>query len=101
LIKQIPKIVIIITFIIFLFFYFFGNNIYQGELTEKKDLTIEQIKKFENDVKNGVEIDINDYVVKEKNYNNDVTRLNDNISNFIELGFKKLFKYLLKGINSE
>lgn len=100
MIKEFPKVVIIILFILFLFFYFFGNNIYQNELVEKKDLTIEQIKKFENDVKNGIEIDINDYVVKDKSYDNNVTRLNDNISNFIELGFRKIFKYLLSGIDS-
>ena len=101
MIKDIPKAIIIIIFLLFLFFYFFGDNIYQSELTEKKDLTIEQIKKFENDVKNGVEIDINDYVVKDKHYDNNITKLNSNISNFIELGFKKIFQYLIKGIDSE
>ena len=93
--KKVSKVLIAFVFIIFLFFYFFGNNIYQEELTIKKNLTLEQIKKFEKDVKEGVEIDINDYVVKDKDYNNKITELNDNISNIIEFGFKKVFKYIL------
>lgn len=101
MIKDIRKVLVIIIFVIFLFFYFFGSNIYQKELTEKKDLTIEQIKKFESDVKAGVEIDLNDYIVKDKNYDNNVTKINVTISNFIEKGFKKIFKYLLSGIDND
>ena len=100
MIKDLSKVLMILILLIFLFFYFFGNNIYQEKITIKKDLTLEQIKKFEKDVKDGVEIDINDYVVKDKDYNNKVTMLNDNISHFIEFGFKKVFKYLLRGISS-
>ena len=83
-----------------LFLYFFGNNIYQGWITEKKDLTIEQIKKFEQDIENGVEIDLEEYIVKDKNFDNTITKINSKISNAIESSFKKIFKYLLKNIDS-
>lgn len=95
------KLFIVITFIMFLFFYFFGSNIYPNELTVKKDLTIEQINKFEQDVKEGKEIDINDYIVKEKDYNNTVTKINSSISSIIEFSFKKIFNYLLKNIDTQ
>lgn len=72
---------------------------YEYRQHEKKVLTEEQIKKFESDVKNGVEIDINDYVFKEKDYSNKIVKINDKISDVIEYGFKKAFNYVLKNIN--
>ena len=97
--KKVIKYLLIIILGIFLLLYFFGNNIYQGSLTEKKILTEEQIIKFENDVKNGIEIDLNDYVVKEKKFDNAITDINRKISETINYGFKKVFKYLLNNID--
>lgn len=72
---------------------------FQSDITLKRNLTISQIEKFENDIKNGKEIDLNDYIIKDKSYDNIITNTNNKISNAIESGFKKLFKYLLKNIN--
>ena len=85
--------------VVFLMFYFLGGRIYNSRITEKKVLTEEQIKKFEEDVKNNVEIDINEYVFKEEDYTNQITKINNKISSIIEKGFKKAFQYLLKNIN--
>lgn len=85
--------------LLFFFFFYVGGFIYKNKLTTKKVLTEEQIKKFEEDVKNGVTIDINDYVVREKNYENNVTRVNDTISSLINKTFRQIFKYLLKSID--
>lgn len=85
--------------LLFFFFFFVGDIIYKNRLTTKTILTEEQIKKFEEDVKNGVNIDINDYVVRDKDYQNNVTRVNDTISNLINKTFKQIFKYLLKSID--
>lgn len=96
--KKIIKYFIIGILIVFLILFFFGSSIFKNKLTEKKDLTLEQIEKFEDDIKNGVEIDLNDYVVKDKSYDNSITNINRKISNIIEFGFKKVFEYLLKNI---
>lgn len=85
--------------LLFFFFFFVGDIIYKNRLTTKTILTEEQIKKFEEDVKNGVNIDINDYVVRDKDYQNNVTRVNDTISSLINKTFKQIFKYLLKSID--
>ena len=97
--KYITRFSLIIVLFIFLLLFFFGNNIFSNDLTLRRDLTITQIEKFEQDVKAGIEIDINDYIIKDKDYNNVVTNTNRKISNIIEQGFKKLFKYLLKNID--
>ena len=97
--KKIIKYSLIGLFAIFLILYFFGSNIYQNWTTEKKILTEEQIMKFEQDIKDGKEIDMDEYIVKEKSYDNTVTNINAKISNIIEESFKKIFKYLLKNID--
>ncbi|MBR1385635.1 MAG: hypothetical protein IJ568_02260 [Bacilli bacterium] len=97
--KKISKVLMASLLIVFVIMYYFGGNIYDYKIIEKKNLTEEQIKKFEIDVKEGKEIDIEEYVVKDRNYSNKVTRLNTKISNIIETGFKKIFEYFLKNVN--
>lgn len=98
MINKYLKVILIILLIIFSFFYFFGSNIFRYSLTEKKDLTIEQIEKFEEDIKNGIEIDLTDYIVKDKTYDNRLTKINNSISSVINFGFKKVFEYIFKSI---
>ncbi len=99
MIKKKSKYFIYLVILFFLFIYFFGGNIYKYKLTEKKDLTLEQISKFENDIKNGIEIDLSEYVVKDKNYYNSITNINNDISKIINVGLRKIFQYLLKKID--
>lgn len=96
--KKIIKYITIFVFLIFLLIYFFGTNIFPNDLTLRRDLTNSQIEKFENDIKNGIAVDINEYIVKDKNYDNIITKTNKKISNMISQGFKRMFKYLLKNI---
>lgn len=100
MIKKIIKYFTILLLIVFLFFYNMGEFIYKNKITEKKELTEEQIIKFEKDIKEGKEIDINDYVVKETNYQNKITEINSSISHTLEKVFKKLFKHFLKNIDN-
>ena len=97
--KKICKYFLCSLLLVFLLLYFFGSNIFPNRLTLKRDLTINQIEKFEEDVKNGKEIDLNEYIIKDKTYENLITKTNKRISNIIESGFKKIFKYLLKNID--
>ena len=99
MIKKCIKYLIIFIFLVFLFLFNLGSFIYKNKITEKKELTEEQIKKFEADIKAGIEIDINDYVVKDTNYQNKITEINSNISHMIEKTFRKLFEYFIKKID--
>ncbi|HHW68965.1 MAG TPA: hypothetical protein GX747_01310 [Tenericutes bacterium] len=78
-----------------------ATGYYEYELHKKVIFTEEQIKKFENDVKNGANIDINDYLKNQnKYYQNNTSKLGLNISNFIgknvKNGIKKTFEALSK-----
>lgn len=98
----------------FTFFIFFMSFmvIYFSELTgyyeyqnyKKKALTEEQIKKFEEDVKNGNKVDINQYlVVDNQNYNNNLSKiaskLSDGISKIVKDSVEKTFKYISKAVD--
>ena len=92
---------------IFMMFFFSFSVIYFSYITgyyeyqnhKKTSLTEEQIKKFEEDVANGKEIDLNTYLVIENmNYNNKLSKitseLSNGISNIVESGVEKTFKFL-------
>ena len=90
--------------LIFLFSYFIEySGYYEYNLQSKKNLTEEQIKKFEDDVKNGKEIDLNSYLEKTTiDYSNSLTRstsqanlkLNEYLKKFLTGGFDILGKFI-------
>ena len=99
--EKIIKVSLYLLLFSFLFVYIIGSSgLYEYRLNNKKTLTEDAIKKFETDVKNGVKIDLNDYIVVEKNYDNELTRTNRKISNYIGSVFKKVFKYLFRYIGN-
>lgn len=93
--------------IIFLVMIFTSSSgYYEYELSKKTTLTHEAIEKFEQDLKDGKNIDIDDYVVKEeKNYDNRISKMGNSISNKIDnvmsTSIKYLFKYIEKSIKIE
>lgn len=99
---KIVKFIFGVFFISFLVIYFSevtGYYEYQNHM--KTALTEEQIKKFEEDVKNGNKVDINEYLmVDTKKYNNTLSKLasklSDGISNFVNSGVEYTFKYISK-----
>ena len=105
------KINIFYKYIFYLFFISF-LVIYFSELTgyyeysnyQKKSLTEEQIREFEEDVKNGKEVDVNKYLnTNIKKYNNTLSKLasklSDSISNTVNNGVEYTFKYISKLID--
>lgn len=96
---RIFKLVMTILVIIYLGLFIANNTgYYSFSLRNRKELTDEQIKKFEEDVKNGVEIDINDYLSMETiSYQNNISSLGYNLSstleNLIKTGVYKIFDF--------
>lgn len=67
---------------------------YEYNLQTKKNLTEEEIKQFESDVKAGKDVDITKYLTDNKiDYSNSLTRTTSEVS-------LKLNKYLNKAINN-
>ncbi len=96
---------ILILFLIFISLYFMDNLGYYNIATKNKILTEEQIKEFENDVKNGSSIDIKEYVKDNTNYRNTYSNIGYNLSecidNVLNKGLKNLGNILKKLFQNE
>lgn len=92
--KKLFRIFILFLFLSFLVIYFAqANGYYETVNNEKKVLTDEKIKEFEEDVASGKKIDVDSYFVSEKkDYGNKV-------SNFGSFTSKLIGKYFAKGVN--
>jgi len=102
---KIFKYVSIILLVLF-FCLFFANSAgyYEYKLSQKTNLTDEAIKQFEQDIKDGKEVDVNDYIDdKTKNYDNNLTKINKKVSESISKVFggslKYFFKYISNAVN--
>lgn len=73
--NKLLKLIILLILIVFLASYFtIQTGYYDYKLQRKTALTEEQIKKFEQDVKEGKDVDISDYTVNDKvDYSNNLT----------------------------
>lgn len=94
-IKKIIFYLIIISFFITVILSMSGY--YETELQKKMILTNEAIETFENDLKSGKEIDINNYVeLNKKDYDNTFTKTGRYISKKTEKFFSKIINQTLK-----
>ena len=86
------KIIFIFLFVIFLTMYMsVGSNYYEYELHKKVMLTNEDIKRFEDDVKNNKEVDIDNYISSRVDYSNSFSKASTKVS-------KETKKYIKQGI---
>lgn len=83
---------ILVSFVTFFALYLSQSTGYFEYRNSKKvALTNEQIKKFENDVKEGKNIDLEDYIdVNNKNYQNAISKAGLSISNTTEKVIQKI-----------
>lgn len=88
-------------FISFLVLYFAQAGGYYEEMNNKKtSLTEEKIKAFEEDVKNGKEIKVENYVINmKKNYGNKISSFGLFTSKTLAEGFKWGMNNLFNGID--
>lgn len=101
-VNNIMKVIFLILFLIFLTIYFSqSGGYYEFELHKKTVFTDEMIKKFEQDVADGKDVSIEDYLVEEKkNYSNKASELgyfiSKNVGNLIKDGIEETFKMINK-----
>lgn len=105
--KNIARIVIGTLFVLFLALYFTQTTgYYEFEQRKLTTLTEEQIQKFEQDVKDGKKIDLENYTdTGKKNYNNKLSSLSLSLSKKIEnvfsSGLESIFKAIDRAVNEE
>lgn len=102
--NKVFKRIMFFLFITFLTLYLSqATGYYEYEQSRKTAFTEEQIKQFEQDVKDGKEIDINKYLENtNKNYQNNISKttlnISEAISKYTKLGIEKLFEGIAKAI---
>ena len=92
--KRLIKLIGIILLIFFLALYLSSYNTSYYE--NKNILTEDAIKRFEKDLKEGKKINVNNYIEKEKNYNNKVSTYKLKLSNLIDKCINKSLRLVLK-----
>ncbi len=91
-----------ILFITFIVVYAISESgYYEYQLASKKNLTEEQIKRFEQDVKEGKDIDLSDYMTSDKvDYSNNLSRttfkLSNKLNDVLKGGIETFFKFANK-----
>ncbi len=104
--NKVARIILLILFLIFIALYISESTGYYDYGAYKKTLlTKEQIKKFEQDVKEGKDVSVKDYVGDlEKNYNNKLSNtgltLSKNIEKYSKKAIETVFGALSDFINS-
>jgi len=99
---KIYKFVFMIFFLSFLVIYFSElTGYYEYQNHQKASLTEEQIKKFEEDVASGKEVDLEEYLIQtDKSYNNNLSKItskiSNGISNIVQSGVENTFKMISK-----
>lgn len=100
--KTIFKLLFVTSFLAFLITYVIGmSGYYEYELSNKRILTEEKMKEFEEDVKNNENIDLNDYMVNtHQDYTNKFTKGVTNASLTLNKYLKKSIESVFKIVNS-
>lgn len=88
---------IVIAFLVM--FFTSSSGYYEYELNKKTNLTQDAILKFEQDIKEGKEIDINKYIVEDKkDYSNKFSNAGIKLSNNIKKIFSEGVKFIFNSI---
>lgn len=103
---KILKLIFIMCFVSYLTFYIAGQTgYYEYNARKKMTFTKEQIEKFEKDVKEGKNIDMEEYLKNtDKNYQNKISKatlsLSENISKITRKGINVIFSKLGNAIEN-
>lgn len=86
--------------LVMLFFSLFFSKYNDDYYNNRRVLTKEAMQQFEKDVKAGKKIIASNYLPKEKDYNNKVSKIGIKTSELIEKSFDKGLHYIMKYLNS-
>ena len=95
------KIFVLVLVIMFTaFFLVTTGEYYEHKLRENTILTNEAIERFEKDIKEGKNIDLDNYIPNNnKDYSNGMSNFNKSVSGTIDKVFSETLRYLFKSIN--
>lgn len=99
IIKVFNYMLLVLFMMYFAIFVMVNLGYYEYASYKKKVFTEEQIAKYEEDIKNNINIDINDYLVDEEDFQDKPKRMGLKISEFISNSCKQSVKEVFKFLN--
>lgn len=98
--KKIFNTILLCLFVLFVALYVASENgYYEYQNKEKKEFTEEKMKQFEEDVKKGKQINLNDYLKQDiKNYDNKITKLGNKLSDIINYSLMDSLEKTFKAV---
>lgn len=98
--KLIKLIVLLLCFAFIVSYIIYETGYYEYKLQNRTVLTKEQMEKFEQDVNEGKDVDLNDYLIEtETDYSNQLTDATVKISTKVNSYLKKSVEILFKQLN--
>ena len=92
--------ILIILFLIYIALYIaMESGYYENKIGERVELTNDRIEQFEKDIKDGKEIDLNDYMIEEdKDYGSKFSKfgvqVSDKTEKFMTKGIQNIFNFI-------
>jgi len=99
--KKIPKYILFLVCFAFIISYIiYETGYYEYKLQNRTVLTKEQMEQFENDVNEGKDVTLNDYLIEtEVDYTTKLTDATVKVSNKVNLYLKKSVELVFKQVN--
>ncbi len=99
--KKVFKGIILLLIVCFLgLYYAYSNGYYEKRQQDKILMTNENIEKFEQDLKDGKDISLEDYKVKEVDYSTKTSKFSLNISSKASHLVDSAIKYIFQKLGS-
>ena len=98
--KNISRIVIFTLIILYTALYMTqAMGYYEYSNRKTNQLTEEAVKKFDADIKAGKNVKASDYIKKENDYNNNISRMGLSLSNVVGDIFDGIMSFIFSGID--
>ena len=99
--KRVIKLIPILLIVLFLaLFYSYQNGYYEKYTRDKINLTNQKIEEFENDILEGKDITLSDYIEDEKKYETKTGSVSLKVSNKVENIISKGIKFVFRKISA-
>ena len=103
--KFLKPLVLIIIFSFLVLYFFYTSGYSENKIRKEKELMEQMILKYEEDLKNGVDVSKENYVIQKPDYSNNFTnttlRLSEKVCDIIDQSIKYLFKKMSNMVNEE
>lgn len=98
--KYLKSLFLVIIFCFLGLYFFYANGYHESKIRKEKEQMEEMILKYEDDLKNGLDVTKENYVIESPDYSNNFTETSLKLSEKIRQVIDGSIKYIFKKINN-